>query len=347
MLHASGVRRLSDIKAMTPSMMTAMRTRDEDRRNLQHVMDDLVHCEIATPELSSALDGAFARRSLAFSPGSGVAVPKHDFCMEVINAEHDIFKGRLFTEEQCRQINRMSEYHAYSTENHDGWTNKIYTLTAQHLLCKGVPGLLTMTSNVFKQLNRELYVLLGGRIRQGTICFENSGEPHLVKYNGEAKGTQLHKDNSEYVYVTVNCVLSDTDDFEGGGTYIKAIDRTIHLEQGEMLIHLGDLEHAGADITSGVRRLMICFLACEWEDAELNKPKLEEARDYVPQTAASDYVPQTTAPDYVPQTTASDYFPQTTAPDYVPQTSASDYVPQMTAPDYVPQMTAPPEELLF
>jgi hypothetical protein len=26
---------------------------------------------------------------------------------------------------------------------------------------------------------------------------------------------------------------------------------------------------------------MIAFLACEWEDDELNKAKLEEARDYV------------------------------------------------------------------
>ena len=281
MLHASGIRQLSDIKAITPSMMVDMRTSDKDRRNLELVAGGLKDCEIAVPELSSTLHGAFARRSLAFSPGSGVQVAKHDFCMEVVCEENDIFKGRLFTEEQCLQINRMAEYHAYSTQNDDGWTNKVYTLTAQHLLCKDVPGLPSMIKDVFQQLIRELYVVLQSRIRPGTICFENNGEPHLVKYNGAAKGTQLHKDNSEYVYVTVNCMLSDAQDFEGGGTYIKALDRTIKLAQGEMLIHLGDLEHAGADITSGVRRLMIAFLACEWENEALNEIKVEEGRNYM------------------------------------------------------------------
>jgi hypothetical protein len=281
MLHASGVRCLSDIKALTASMMTDMKAKDKDRRNLELVIGGMTSSSNVIPELSCSVDGAFGRRSPAFIPGSGTTVPIHDFGMETICAEHDIFKGRLFTEEQCMQMSRMAEYHAYNTENDDGWTNKTYTLTAQHLLCKDVPGLLSLTNNVFQQLIRELYPLLGGRIRKGTICFENSGEPHLVKYNGEAKGTELHKDNSEYVYVTVNCVLSNSDDFDGGGTYIKVIDRTIHLQQGEMLIHLGNLEHAGVDITSGVRRLMIAFLACEWEDGELNKAKLEEARDYV------------------------------------------------------------------
>ena len=281
MLHASGIRQLSDIKALTSSMMVDMRTSDKDRTNLELVADSLRGCDIAVPQLSSALHGAFSRRSLAFSPGSGIHVPKHDFCMEVVSEEHDVFKGRLFTEEQCLQINRMAEYHAYSTQHDDGWTNKVYTLTAQHLLCKDVPGLSSMIKDVFQQLFRDLYLLLQGRICPGTICFENSGEPHLVKYSGLAKGTELHKDNSEYVYITVNCMLSDTQDFEGGGTYIRALDRTIQLNQGEMLIHLGDLEHAGEEINSGVRRLLIAFLACEWEDEELNKLKVEEGRDYI------------------------------------------------------------------
>lgn len=60
--------------------------------------------------------------------------------------------------------------------------------------------------------------------------------------------------------------LSADDEYTGGGTYITKLDRTIRLQQGEMLIHLGDLEHSGAEITSGVRRILIAFLACEWED---------------------------------------------------------------------------------
>jgi hypothetical protein len=170
----------------------------------------------------------------------------------------------------------MSEYHAYRASvmgnmNSSGWTDQIYTLTSQHMACESVPGFISTTENVFRQLLRQLYSLYPLRVRQGTIEFESKGEPHLVKYNGKAKGTVLHTDNhDDYASksITVNVLLSDNNDFGGGGTYISAIDKTIKLEQGEMLIHLGNLEHAGSDITFGVRRLLVAFLACEWEDTE-------------------------------------------------------------------------------
>ena len=101
-----------------------------------------------------------------------------------------------------------------------------------------------------------------------------------VKYNGKAKGTACHTDNSEYKYITVNAVLSAQDEYTGGGTHITVLDETIRLQQGEMLIHLGDLEHSGKDIKGGVRRLFIAFLACEWKNDGLNQPILENARDY-------------------------------------------------------------------
>jgi hypothetical protein len=50
----------------------------------------------------------------------------------------------------------------------------------------------------------------------------------------------------------------------------------IHLQQGEILIHKGDLEHSGVDITSGVRRLMIAFLACEWQEDDDHDEAEEE-----------------------------------------------------------------------
>jgi hypothetical protein len=59
-----------------------------------------------------------------------VAKPQ-DFDFQVISAEHDIFTGRLFTLEQCAQLNRMAEYHAYNkgivgnSNVGAGWTNEI------------------------------------------------------------------------------------------------------------------------------------------------------------------------------------------------------------------------------
>jgi len=291
-LHASGARRLVDLQSLTTDQITSMGVDALDRRNLLRVIDKLnknsENTNIQTtrrppattpPVMSTQIDGAFDQKTTQRFE----AVPQQDFCLEAICSENDVFKGRLFTVEQCNQINRMAEYHAYSKLETvgAGWTNEMYTLTAQHMQCKNIVGMIPTTKHVFSQLLRELYALFPDRIRPGSIVFESDGEPHLVKYNGRSKGTQLHTDNSEYVYITVNVVLSAPDEYTGGGTYITKLDQTIRLQQGEMLIHLGDLEHAGTEITSGVRRILIAFLACEWEDEALNEAKVENARDYV------------------------------------------------------------------
>jgi hypothetical protein len=279
-LHASGVRRLSDIKSLTTSQITEMGVDSCDRRNLVRVIDSLDDDSPNTqPKLCTVVDGAFDRTT----PKRFEEAREQDFCIQVVCEENDIFRGKLFTEEQCLQMNRMAEYHAYKGIGTigAGWTNELYTLTAQHMQCKDIPGFLSRTDHIFRQLQQKLYTLFPGRIRRGSIVLESDGEPHLVKYHGKSKGTAMHTDNSEFVYVTLNVMLSADVDFSGGGTYIKVIDKTIHLKQGEMLIHLGDLEHAGVEINSGVRRLLISFFACEWVKEELNIAKPEEARDFV------------------------------------------------------------------
>lgn len=280
-LHASGVRHLSDIKSLTKAQINEMGIDSCDRRALLRVIDGLddVPDNNTQPQLSTVMDGAFERAARKrFEEAT-----EQDFAFQVVCEENDIFVGRLFTEEQCMQISRMAEHHAYRDIGTigSGWTNELYTLTALHMQCKEIPGLISLMDPVFRQLQRELYTLFPGRIRRGSILFESDGEPHLVKYHGKSKGTAMHIDNSEFVYITLNAMLSAEDEFDGGGTYIKAIDKTIHLKQGEMLVHLGDLEHAGIEINSGVRRLLISFFACEWENDELNIAKPEEARDFV------------------------------------------------------------------
>lgn len=276
-LHASGCRQISDLRKLTPIQITAMGIDCfdsavlsrviQEQKIIMHAQDNNDDYESTPVSLSTCVNGAFgnSRKQL-----SRFEVRKaQDFNFEVICSKNDIYKGRLFTVEQCAQLNRMSEYHAYKSIGtvNAGWTDQIYTLTAQHMACESIPGFISTTEEIFRQLLRELYTLFQGRVKRGSIEMETSGEPHLVKYNGKAKGTVLHTDNDdEYSAnsITVNVLLSDNDDFGGGGTYISAIDKTIKLEQGEMLIHLGNLEHAGADITFGVRRLLVAFLACEW-----------------------------------------------------------------------------------
>lgn len=163
-LHASGVRHLSDMKSLTNLQITNMGVDSCDRRNLIRVIDGLDDSPNTQRMLSTVVDGAFDRTI----PKRFEKTPEQDFCIQIVCEENDIFRGRLFTEEQCMQINRMAEYHAYRGIGTigAGWTNELYTLTAQHMQCKDIPGLISTTDRVFRQLQQKLYSLFPGRIRR-------------------------------------------------------------------------------------------------------------------------------------------------------------------------------------
>ena len=55
-------------------------------------------------------------------------------------------------------------------------------------------------------------------------------------------------------------MLSDPDkDFEGGGTFIQALNSTVQLARGEALVFNGQLVHSAAKITSGRRYVLSGF----------------------------------------------------------------------------------------
>ena len=284
-LHASGVRCLDDIKGFLPDQITNMGVDNFDRREMDRVIAKLILKNSTRSNGSRRFDNKDNEEKKeeekpvvlctvisddVFDNNISIREnnEKQDFGIIVVNKDHNIFKGRLFTEEQCEQIIRMAEYAAYGSIGTigDGWGNEIYTLTAQHMPCKNIPDFLPQTRHIFNNLLQEMYAIFPERICQDSVCYESDNEPHLVKYSGKAKGTELHTDNSKQLCITVNVVLSAKSDFDGGGTYITALNETIHLERGEMLIHLGDLEHAGTEISSGVRHILIAFLACKWND---------------------------------------------------------------------------------
>eukprot|EP00568_Trieres_chinensis_P001396 CAMPEP_0183292244 /NCGR_PEP_ID=MMETSP0160_2-20130417/1366_1 /TAXON_ID=2839 ORGANISM="Odontella Sinensis, Strain Grunow 1884" /NCGR_SAMPLE_ID=MMETSP0160_2 /ASSEMBLY_ACC=CAM_ASM_000250 /LENGTH=350 /DNA_ID=CAMNT_0025453165 /DNA_START=52 /DNA_END=1104 /DNA_ORIENTATION=+ len=282
-LHAVGIRELKDLINLTKEQIVDLGLDTFDRQNIFRVKDKLNKSSSFASNyyhaqrklISTQRYGAFDRRVL---PRFEVE-EKQDFSMETICSDNEVYKGVLFNVEQCKQLNRMSEHYAYRRIGviNGGWSDQIYTLTAQHMACKDVPGMVPSIRIIMRQLIQELYTLYP-QIISGTIRFETDTEPHLVKYDGKAKGTPVHTDNSKFKYITVNVMLSAQDEYTGGGTHITKLDETIRLHQGEMLIHLGDLAHAGVAIRSGVRRLLIAFLACEWKDEELNRPTLENAR---------------------------------------------------------------------
>ena len=157
-LHASGCRRLADLRKLTPTQITTMGTDVFDLKCLHRVMAEqntIMHDQdngnndecIAAVDLCTVVNGVFANtKSLSRFE---VATP-HDFDFQVISSEHDIFTGRLFTLEQCDVLNRISEYHAYKGMGKigAGWTNEI---------CECIWGILLV---VFTLKNDEVALLL-------------------------------------------------------------------------------------------------------------------------------------------------------------------------------------------
>ena len=79
----------------------------------------------------------------------------------------------------------------------------------------------------------------------------------VVKYKDtEQNHLKMHHDGS---FLSFNVLLSDTSDFEGGGTYFDD-GLTSYLEQGDILIHSSRIKHAGLPITKGTRYLLVGFL---------------------------------------------------------------------------------------
>ena len=108
LLHASGIRELKDIINLTEEQMMDMGIDTFDMRNILRVKDKLLNKNDGSAssyrELSTQRHGAFDRKVL-----SRFEVEEtHDFDMQVICSENEVYKGQLFSIEQCEQLNRYA-----------------------------------------------------------------------------------------------------------------------------------------------------------------------------------------------------------------------------------------------
>jgi tetratricopeptide (TPR) repeat protein len=93
------------------------------------------------------------------------------------------------------------------------------------------------------------------------------GVDDLVLYDGLVLGNlaptrsqPIHRDAS---LLTLNVALSAPGDYEGGGTYIEALDETLQIDRGHLLCHAGSAMHAGNAISRGERWVLVLFLLGE------------------------------------------------------------------------------------
>jgi hypothetical protein len=78
----------------------------------------------------------------------------------------------------------------------------------------------------------------------------------IVKYEVDAqKSLSIHKDGT---HLSFNIMLSDINDYEGGGTYFDD-GLTYYLNRGDVLVHSGYINHGSHDITKGERYVLVVF----------------------------------------------------------------------------------------
>ena len=157
----------------------------------------------------------------------------------------------FFYKNTCAWIINESENYA----KQDGWqTNrhKFYSTTDIVILnVKHVSIFFNFIINKIQSLIIELFKI-------STASSLYIFDAFVVKYETEKQNELgIHTDSSDY---TVNIALSDLTDYEGGGVFFEHINQTVSCEIGDMLIHHGNLKHAGMKITKGKRYVLVVFL---------------------------------------------------------------------------------------
>jgi hypothetical protein len=158
---------------------------------------------------------------------------------------------KVYTPDICRFIINESEKYA---QNNGGWTTKRHhnypTTDLPVEKITSIFGLVLETMNTILNKVSKSYGLHENMKINITDLF-------VVKYKDDAQNhLEMHCDGS---FLSFNILLSDKNDFEGGGTYFDD-GLTAHLEQGDIFIHSSRIKHAGLPITKGTRYLLVGFL---------------------------------------------------------------------------------------
>jgi len=159
--------------------------------------------------------------------------------------------AKVYTPDICRFI--INECEKYAEKN-GGWTTKRHhnypTTDLPVEKISSIFALIMETMSSIVEKLKKCYCLH----EKFTVKFRDL---FVVKYKDNAQTfLDMHHDGS---FLSFNILLSDTNDFNGGGTYFED-GLTTHLEQGDILIHSSRIKHAGLPITKGTRYLLVGFV---------------------------------------------------------------------------------------
>lgn len=81
-------------------------------------------------------------------------------------------------------------------------------------------------------------------------------EMFIVKYSKDGqRELEYHKDGSEFSFI-----IALNDNYKGGGTYFKNINKNIKLKKGSVLIFSGQNTHKGTYLEDGTRYILTGFI---------------------------------------------------------------------------------------
>ena len=138
----------------------------------------------------------------------------------------------------------------------------LYTYTKMDMPCNEVPAMSLITNQIMGDIIRSIGQVYGKPKAASKLKQRSHKETHLLLYQKESgktehTGVEMHYDGC---VMTFNLMLSDLSEYNGGGTYIRSIRKSVKLQMGQCLVHPGELYHCGVHISSGKRFLIVGFL---------------------------------------------------------------------------------------
>jgi tetratricopeptide (TPR) repeat protein len=184
-----------------------------------------------------------------------------------IGSDNDdpVWLTRLASAEECAWVIRTSE--AFNAAR-GGWGNPPprYApagtvgddVRAPHMLVADCPELLDWWNG---KLASTVWPTLAAQFGDDVAAEMWLYDAFLLKFDGVPgrSGLGMHVDD-DGLGLSLNLLLADPEDFEGGGTYFEDGERTITPCQGELVSHHGGLRHASVPTTGGLRYILVAFL---------------------------------------------------------------------------------------
>ncbi|GKY92820.1 hypothetical protein MPSEU_000251600 [Mayamaea pseudoterrestris] len=238
-------------------------TKTTTLEDLKSVQQDQTHFRCRADDESAATPQSRPSDEIAPPPAAtGFTTTTHlGFKITVVSEQLKIYVVNLLSPRGCECIRRAMQKHVNHLQamgHSDMGFRAIYTYSKMDIPCCEITEIVPFMSLVGTTINQILAHVLDDP-KAITLAPRDWKEPHMLLYDfdNEHTGIKMHHDGSDWTW---NMMLSHNDEYKGGGTYIRALRKTIVLRQGQVLIHPGNLFHKGVDITSGTRLLVVSFM---------------------------------------------------------------------------------------